>query len=112
MHGPDVNNRTPSEPFSPVPSVTRLAQRARRSSDPVLVIWTDEFGEALRRKILLRRWRDAQPPLTAEDLNLHAWLNERLATIRSRRHGLWPRFWRFLFGNRLVRWLGRLRRVR
>jgi hypothetical protein len=42
-----------------------------------------------------RDWRPARrghrPPLTEEDLRIHAWLSERLAAIQHERHGLWPR---------------------
>jgi hypothetical protein len=32
-----------------------------------------------------------RPPLTEEDLRIHAWLNERLAALHRERRGLWPR---------------------
>jgi hypothetical protein len=50
----------------------------------------------------------ARPPLTAEDIRIHVWLSERLAVLHYERHGLWPKLRRFLFGNRLVRFLARL----
>ena len=49
-------------------------------------------------------WSTARPPLSAEDIRLHAWLAERLAVLHYERYGLWPKLRRFLFGNRLVRW--------
>jgi hypothetical protein len=52
------------------------------------------------------RWSTARPPLSAEDIRLHAWLTERLAVLHYERYGLWPKLRRFLLGNRLVRWLG------
>jgi hypothetical protein len=35
--------------------------------------------------------RRRRPPLTEEDLRIHAWLSERLAALQHERHGLWPR---------------------
>jgi hypothetical protein len=46
-----------------------------------------------------------RPPLSLEDIRLHALLNERLAALHRERHGLWPTMQRFLWGKRLVRWL-------
>ena len=43
---------------------------------------------------------DFRPPLTAEDLRIHAWINERLAALHRERHGLWAKVRRFLLGNR------------
>ena len=43
---------------------------------------------------------DYRPPLTAEDLRIHAWINERLAALHQERHGLWAKVRWFLFGNR------------
>ncbi len=42
---------------------------------------------------------------TAEDIRIHVWLSERLAALHRERHGFGSRMRRFLFGNRLVRWL-------
>ena len=42
---------------------------------------------------------DYRPPLTAEDLRIHAWINERLAALYRERHGPWAKLRRFLFGN-------------
>jgi hypothetical protein len=49
--------------------------------------------------------RLARPPLSVEDLRIHAWLSARLAAVRYQRHGLRPRLRRFLLGDRLARWL-------
>jgi hypothetical protein len=38
-----------------------------------------------------------RPPLTEEDVRIHAWLWERLVAVDYERHGLWPRV------NRLLR---------
>jgi hypothetical protein len=43
---------------------------------------------------------DYRPPLTAEDLRIHAWIDERLAALHREWHGLWAKVRRFLFGNR------------
>jgi hypothetical protein len=56
----------------------------------------------------INRWSSARRPLSAKDIRLHAWLSERLAVLHYERHGVWPKVRRFLFGNRLVRWLGLL----
>jgi hypothetical protein len=45
---------------------------------------------------------DYRPPLSAEDLRTHAWINERLAVLDRERHGLWAKVRRFLFGNRPI----------
>jgi hypothetical protein len=42
---------------------------------------------------------DYRPPLTAEDLRIHAWIDERLAVLHRERHGLWAKARRFLFGT-------------
>jgi hypothetical protein len=41
-----------------------------------------------------------QPALTAEDLRIHGWINERLAAVHQEQHGFWSRVRRFLSGNR------------
>jgi hypothetical protein len=80
---------------------------------------------ALRRELLFREQQDraswaplskegpgaskgpsGRQPLSADEVRIHAWLNKRLAWLHYQRHGLWPRLRRFLFGNRLLRWLG------
>jgi hypothetical protein len=40
----------------------------------------------------------ARPPLSAEDVRVHARLAERVAVIYYQRHGLWPKIRRFLAG--------------
>ena len=121
------NDRFPSAGSNLVPPVIRLAERVRHYFDqhPELVRETFLL-DAVRREIDFRaqretengsgpaqqegegtnRWFTAQTPLTAEDIRLHAWLTERLAVLHYERHGLWPKLQRFLFGNRLGRWLG------
>jgi hypothetical protein len=121
------NDRLPSDGPDPVPPVNRLAQRLRHAFDQHPGVFREEFlREAVRRDIHLRgqkatgkgaglgrregqganRWSPAPPPLSAEDIRVHAWLLERQAVLHDERNGLWPRLRRFLFGNRLVRWLG------
>jgi hypothetical protein len=41
-----------------------------------------------------------RPPLTAEDLRIHAWINQRLAALHRERHGLWAKVRRVLLRNR------------
>jgi hypothetical protein len=43
---------------------------------------------------------DDRPPLTAEDLRILAWINERLAVLHRERHSLWAKVRWFLLGNR------------
>jgi hypothetical protein len=45
---------------------------------------------------------DYRPPLTAEDLRIHAWINERLAVLQRERHGLGAKVRRFLVGIRPI----------
>jgi len=72
--------------------------------------------EAVRREIDFREQSESEnaaepaPALTAEDIRIHAWLVERLAVVNYEQHGLWPKLRRFVFGNRLVRWLKRTTR--
>ena len=40
---------------------------------------------------------DSQPPLTAEDIRIHTWINERLAVLHRERHSLWARIKRAIF---------------
>jgi hypothetical protein len=60
------------------------------------------YREAGRRLLLGRviLVLDYRPPLTAEDLRIHAWINERLAALHRERHGPWAKLLRFLFGSR------------
>jgi hypothetical protein len=51
-------------------------------------------------------WSSIGRPPTAEDIRIHVWLCKRMAALHYERHGLWPKLRRFLFGNRLVAWLG------
>jgi hypothetical protein len=108
--------------------VSRLTERVRHYFDRHPDVAREQFLlEAVRKEIDFREQREAEHgagparrhgegtnrPSTvwrrpsAEDLRLHAWLTERLEAVSYERHGLWPNLRRFLFGNRLVRWLGR-----
>ena len=51
-----------------------------------------QYQEAQRRSI-------TRPVVSAEDIRIHAWLNERLAVLHHERHGAWPRLRRFFFGD-------------
>jgi hypothetical protein len=102
----------------------RLDERIRRYFDQHPEVSREEFLlDAVRREIHVREqwdtdhragpvrrghpganhWSTARPAITAEDIRIHTWLNERLAVLHHERHGFWPRLRRFLFGNRLVR---------
>jgi hypothetical protein len=121
------NDRFSSDGSDPVPPVNRLAERLRHAFDQHPEVFREEFlRDARRRDIHLREqretgngagivrrqgqgtssWSTARPRLSAEDIRVHARLLERLAWLHYERNGLWPRLRRFLFGNRLVRWLG------
>ncbi|SRR5579871_5093114 len=110
-----------------MPPSNRLVDHVRRYFDRHPEVSREEFLlEAVRREIHAReqretdrrarpmlrahrganRWSTTRSPLTAEDIRIHAWLNERLAVLHHERHGLWPRLRRVFFGSRLVRWLG------
>jgi hypothetical protein len=114
-------NRSLSARTSLRPPGSRLAERVRHYFDRHPEVSREEFlREAVQREIYLREQTDteagtgprgrtdgeaahrfrARPALTAEDIRIHAWLTERLAMLHYERHGLWPRFKRFFFGNR------------
>ena len=108
------NCRIPLVAAKPVPPVNPFAERVRQYFDRHLEVSREEFlVEAVRREIDFREQRETEnaagpaPTLTAEDIRIHAWLLERLALVNYEQHGLWPKLRRFLFGNRLVRWLMR-----
>ncbi len=93
------NNRIPFQRCNSVPPVSRVAEPFRDC--------LYEHPEVSRNKFALEavRWSAARPPLSDEDIRIHAWLSERLALVRYERHGLWPRVRRLLFDNRLMHWL-------
>jgi hypothetical protein len=124
------NFRIPSAESSLVPPVD-LAERVRHYLAQHPELGRERFLlEAIQREIDFRekretangawhtrlegegikKWSSARPPLCAEDIRLHAWLSGRLAILNYERHGLWPRFRRFLLGNRLTRWIVDLRK--
>jgi hypothetical protein len=43
---------------------------------------------------------DYRLPLTAQDLRIHAWINQRLAVLQRERNSPWAKVRRFLLGNR------------
>jgi len=105
MVAANSNDRIPFVGSNHVPPVNRLAERVRHYFDQYPEVAREEFVLESRRE----GTRTARPPLSAEDIRIHAWLIERLAIVHYERHGLWPKLRRFLFGNCLVRWLGLLR---
>jgi len=42
---------------------------------------------------------DYRPPLSTEDLRIHAWINERLAVLHQERNSLWAKVRRLLLGD-------------
>jgi hypothetical protein len=127
MIGAITNASFPSVGSNLVLPVNRLAVRVRHYFDQHPEVAREKFLlEALRREIDFReqrdaqheakfawresegtnRWSTARPRPSAADIRVHAWLTERVAEVHYERHGLWPKLRRFLFGNRLVRWLG------
>jgi hypothetical protein len=124
MVAANPNDRIPSDGPNPVPPVNRLVERVRRYFDQHPELARGKFlpaavpreidvreqretdngaGSARREGEGANQWSTARPPLSAEDIRIHAWLIERLAVVHYERHGLWPKLRRFLFGNRLVR---------
>jgi len=99
MSAANSHYRIPFDGSNLLPPANRLVMRVRN--------YLDQHPKVSREEFLVDavRWSAARPRLTAEDLRLHAWLAERLAVLHYERHGLWPRLRRFLFANRLVRWL-------
>jgi len=121
------NDSIPSIGFNRVAQVKRLADRVRHYFDQHPELDHDIFFlDAVRKEIDFReQWETenvtgpayregettnksfaVRPRLSAEDIRLHAWLNERLAVLHYERYGLWPRLRRLLFGNRLTQLLG------
>jgi hypothetical protein len=126
MVAANPHNPMPSAGSTPVPPGNGLAERVRQYFDLHPDVSQEEFLlEAVQREIYFREQQEtgngagperrtgggvsrrfsARPALSAEDIRIHAWLTERLAMLHYERHGLWPRFKRFLFGNRLGRQL-------
>jgi hypothetical protein len=123
MVAANPNDRIPPAVLNPVPPVNRLAKRVRHYSELARETFLLDAGRgkidfrqqretrdgtepARRQSEGANKWFTARPQLSAEDIRLHAWLSERLAALHRERYGLWPRFRRFLFDNRLGRWLG------
>jgi len=107
-----------------VSPANRLAERVRHYFDQHPDVAREEFLlDAVRKEILFRERKEMRnrggivgrerersnrrstdrPPLSVEDIRIHALLAERVAVLHYERHGLWPKFRRFLFGNRAVR---------
>ncbi len=128
MAATNRNDRFPPARFNPTPPISRRIGRAPQYFDQhPAVSWEEFLLEARQREIYLpqqretgnraglerwedkgtNRWSTARPPLSAEDIRIHAWLSERLAVLHYEQHGLWPKLRQLLFANRLVRWLGR-----
>jgi hypothetical protein len=117
MVAANANDRIPSDGSNPVPPGNGLAERVRHYFDQHPELAREKFLlEAVRREIDFReqretengagparregegtnRWSTARPPLSAEDIRIHAWLTERLAVLHYERYGLWPKLRRFL----------------
>jgi hypothetical protein len=76
----------------PVP-ISRLSEYFRQSfGEPVERAKTLPTSRRVRLSAGRMRARPGhRPPLTEEDVRIHAWLWERLAALHYERHGLWPR---------------------
>jgi hypothetical protein len=124
MVASNPNDRSPSAGSGLVPPVNRLAERVRHYFDRHPEASQEEFLlDAVGREIVVREREDDgnghlhtrpegqrtgprsgyRPPLTEEDIRIHAWLNERLAALHRERNGLWSKIRRLLFGNHLAR---------
>ncbi len=44
--------------------------------------------------------------ISERELRIHAWLIDRLMLLQEEKRGIWYKLRRFLFDNRLGRWLG------
>ena len=121
MGAANRNDRFPLARSNATSPTNRLAERVRQYSDqhPEVSraeLWLDAVPREIDARERLKRGlrttsgrvtrRSSKPPVTAEDIRIHAWLTERLAVLHHERHGRWPRLRRFLLGGRLVRWLG------
>jgi hypothetical protein len=105
--------------FNHVPAINRLAERVRHDIDRLarekcllesVRRKTKNQAGPVSRELEETNWWSPAPPLPSnKDIQLHAWLTERLAVLHHERHDLWPRLRRFLFGNRAARWLERRR---
>ncbi|MGA2255293.1 MAG: hypothetical protein ABSG53_11575 [Thermoguttaceae bacterium] len=117
-------NRIPPPEYSLAAPVSRLVERVRHYFDQHPDVTRNEFFlDAVQREIRFREQKELRnragtenregggtnrrcmnrPVLSAEDIRMHALLAERLAVLHHERHGLWPKFRRFFFGNREVR---------
>src|SRR5260370_42290311 len=106
------NNRIPASEYDAVPTSKRVGKCVRRYVDQHPEVSRKEFFlEAVWREIQYREKREmkngagrvrrenegarrrsvARPPLSAEDLRIHAGLIERLAVVNYERYGLWPK---------------------
>ena len=100
-------NWRPFTASDPVPPAGRLAERVQNYFARHPEVSREEFLlDAVKRELTLRDSSltnpapAERPPLTEEDIRIHARLNERLAALHYERYGLWPRIRRFLFGKR------------
>ncbi len=48
------------------------------------------------RAMTLYRQSLSQPPVSADDIRIHAWINERIVAVDRERHGLRSKVRRFL----------------
>jgi hypothetical protein len=124
------NHRLSSASFKRLPPSNRLAQRVQSyfarhpeaSQEDFLqdavgkeIDFRDQLDQRVgpwfghRQALGTNDWF-APPAPTAEDIRMHAWIDERLAQLHRERYGVWSRVRRFLFGNRLFRWLASNRR--
>jgi hypothetical protein len=127
MDSKNRNDYIPPGGFDPAPPVNPFAERGRHSfgrrtdlaREKFLPesVWREiDLGEQQRetdngagptrpkREETSQRLTDPYP-VSAADIRVHARLVERLMLLHYERYGLWPRLRRFLFGNRLIRWL-------
>jgi len=121
------NDRIPSAGSNLVLPVNRLAERVRQSFHQHREVSREGFLQGARRREIdshgqretvlgagsvqrgskrTNKGATIPPPSSAEDIRIYGWLAERLAALHYERYGFWPRLRRFLFGNRVVRWLG------
>jgi hypothetical protein len=109
------NDHIPCSGCGPVWRSNRLAERARYYFDQPPEASQDQTRlEAAGRELYFRELRETadigeqsqgtgrrstRPRPSAEDIRIHTWLFERMAAVDRKRHGLWWRLRRLLFGT-------------
>jgi len=103
MVAANPNKRIPSTVSTPALPVNWLVEREINFREPRV---THEVIGLTHRE---SEWVNARPSISERELRLHLWLIERLMLLQDERlkqRSLRNKIRRFLFDNRLGRWLG------